>query len=107
MNADELKDQIVADLGGLENLSALELSYVRKIADVEVTLRLLLAEIQRGGMFTSGARVRDVYAALLAGLDRFDRLAQRVGLRRRAKSAPDIRDWWDAHSQPVQQEQPE
>lgn len=93
MNADELKDAIVGDLGGLAELSALEISYIRKLADTEVTLRLLLHEIQRGGLFTSGGRVRDVYPALLAGIDRFDRLAQRVGLKRRARPTEGIREW--------------
>jgi hypothetical protein len=105
MDADQLKDNIVSDLGGLENLSALEISYVRKIADTEVMLRLLLHSMVNGGVLTSGGKVRDVYPAFLAGIDRFDRLAQRIGLKRRQKDAGQaLRDWWDKHSQPVTEE---
>ena len=97
MDADQLREAIVGDLGGLENLSALEISYIRKLADVEVTLRLLLDDIQRGGMFTTGGRVRDTYPALLAGIDRFDRLAQRVGLKRRARRLSIVEQFASLH----------
>lgn len=96
MDADQLKDAIVADLGGLPELSALEVSFVRKIADVEVMLGLLLADMaQRGILTPAGRKVRDVYPAFLAGIDRWDRLAQRVGLKRRAKATEGIREWAD------------
>ena len=85
MNADELIEGIVADLGGPAHLTTLEKSYARKLADVEITIRLLASSIATEGMFTSGHRVRDVYAAFLAGIDRFDRLAQRLGLERRQR----------------------
>jgi len=40
MTADELMAGIVSDLGGDSELSTLERSYVRKIGDLEITLRL-------------------------------------------------------------------
>ena len=84
----------VADLGGETCLTTLERSYVRKIADVEILIRLMTSNLVSGGVMTaSGSRVRDVYDKLLAGIDRFDRLAQRIGLNRRAKSITNPRDY--------------
>lgn len=88
LDADQLKDAIVSDLGGVDELSALEVSTVRKLADVEIMLRLLLHNIVQGGLLTpTSGRVRDVYPAFLAGVDRWDRLASRLGLKRRTKAA--------------------
>jgi hypothetical protein len=86
MNADELMNGIVSDMGGRDNLTTLEASYIRKIADVEITIRMLIANLANDGLFTAGGRVRDAYGQFLAGIDRFDRLAQRVGLARRART---------------------
>jgi hypothetical protein len=85
MTADELERGIVADLGGIENLSTLERSHIRKLRDLEITIRLLAGDIARNNLLTPGGRVRDVYGAFLNGLDRFDRYSQRLGLKRRAK----------------------
>jgi ribosomal protein L40E len=85
MTADELEAGIVSDLGGVEGMSTLERSYVRKIRDLEITLRLLASDIARNNMLTPGGRVRDVYPAFLSGLATFDRYAQRVGLERRSR----------------------
>jgi len=85
MTADQLEAGIVSDLGGVDGMSTLERSYVRKMRDLEITLRLLASDIARNSLLTPGGRVRDVYSAFLAGLDRFDRYAQRVGLERRQR----------------------
>ena len=83
--ADDLMRGIVSDLGGESELSTLQASYVRKVADIEITIRLLTSDIARHGLLTPGGGVRPVYDKLLAGLDRFDRFAQRLGLERKAK----------------------
>jgi ribosomal protein L40E len=85
MSADELIEGIVSDLGGESELSTLKKSYVRKIADVEITLRLLTSHIARTGLITPGGRVRDSFDKLMTGLATFDRLAQRLGLERRSR----------------------
>ena len=41
MTADELMAGTVSDLGGDSELSTLEKAYVRKLGDIEITLRLL------------------------------------------------------------------
>ena len=90
MTADELVDGIVSDLGGPTELSTLEKSYARKLGDTEILLRLLAADIARRGLFTPGGRVRDSYDKFLAGVQVFDRLGQRLGLKRRQKQVTDL-----------------
>ena len=85
MTADELMQGVIADLGGPEALTTLEASYIRKIADVEITVRLLASDIARRGLITPGGGVRTIYTSFLAGIDRFDKLAQRIGLTRRPR----------------------
>ncbi|MDO8795075.1 MAG: hypothetical protein Q7J25_10700 [Vicinamibacterales bacterium] len=90
LTADELMNGILSDLGGESELSTLQTAYVRKLADVEITIRLLTSDIAANGLLTPGGRVRDVYDKLLAGLGVFDRYAQRIGLERRAKRVPSL-----------------
>ena len=87
---DELRAGVIADRGGESELSALELSYVEKLGDIDVTIRLLTHDIAVNGLLTKSGGVRGVYDKLLAGLAAFDRYAQRVGLERRAKRVPSL-----------------
>jgi hypothetical protein len=84
-HVDRLTSGIVADLGGASELSTLEAAYVARLGDIETTLRLLAADIARRGLLTPSGGVRRVYDQLLAGIDRWDRLAQRLGMKRRAR----------------------
>lgn len=77
---------VVSDLGGAEELSAIERAYVGRLGRVELTLRLLEQDIAESGLVTPAGSVRKVYAQYLAGVDRWDRLAQRLGMRRRARA---------------------
>lgn len=82
---DELRAGVIADRGGESELSTLELSYVEKLGDIDVTIRLLTHDIAVNGLLTKSGGVRGVYDKLLAGLAAFDRYAQRVGVERRPK----------------------
>ena len=84
---------VISDRGGEEALSTLEKAYIRKLADVDITIHLLAADIARRGLLTPAGGVRNVYDKFLAGLDRWDRLAQRLGLGRRARRVPDPLDY--------------
>jgi hypothetical protein len=84
--ADELRAGVITDRGGLSELTTLELSYVEKLGDLDVTIRLLTHEIATNGLLTPGGNVRAVYDKLLAGLAAFDRYAQRIGVERRQRS---------------------
>jgi hypothetical protein len=83
---------VISDLGGASELTTLENSYVRKLGDIDVTIRLLTHDIATNGLLTPGGRVRDVYDKLLSGLAAFDRYAQRVGLERRSKRVQSVAD---------------
>ena len=85
MSAEELMAGITSDRGGADELSTLERSYIRKLGDVEICIRLLTSNIAQYGLFTPGGKVRDVYDKLLAGLATFDRYGQRIGPGRNAK----------------------
>lgn len=77
---------VVSDQGGAEELSTIERAYVGRLSRLELSLRLLEADIAEHGLVTSAGGVRKVYAQYLLGVDRWDRLAQRLGLRRRARA---------------------
>jgi len=91
---------IASDLGGTTELSTLENSYVRKLGDIDITIRLLTHDIAVNGLLTPGGRVRDVYDKLLAGLATFDRYAQRVGLERRQRRVETIATIMREHTEP-------
>lgn len=91
---------IVADRGGESELSTLEHSYVEKLGDIDVTIRLLTHDIATNGLLTPGGRVREVYDKLLAGLAAFDRYAQRIGIERRAKRVESIEEIMREHDTP-------
>jgi hypothetical protein len=85
LTAEELMAGVIADRGGDAELSTLERAYIRRLGDVEITHQILVQDIAQNGLHKPSGNVRDVYDKFLAGLDRFDRLAQRVGISRRAK----------------------
>lgn len=76
---------IIADKGGEAELSTLERGYVGNLATVATLLRLLTDDISARGLFTRGGSPRRSYTAFLAGIDRYDRLAQRIGTKRQAR----------------------
>lgn len=92
LKVEELRAGVTSDRGGAAELSTLELSYIEKLGDIDVTIRLLTHDIATNGLLTQGGRVRGVYDKLLAGLATFDRYAQRVGLERRAKRVPSLQE---------------
>jgi hypothetical protein len=91
-SADEIIAGIIADRGGVEQLTTTERATIRNLGDVAVLLRLLTNEMAKGGLLTPGGNVRQVYSQYLAGLDRFDRLVARIGLDRRAKKVTSMMD---------------
>ena len=90
---------IIADHGGEATLTTLEKAYIKKLADVDITIHLLAADISRRGLLTPAGGVRNVYDKFLAGLDRWDRLAQRIGLGRRARTVPTPLDYIQGHAE--------
>jgi hypothetical protein len=81
---DDFMAEIVVDRGGEAELSTIEKAYISKLGHVEITLRLLAADIAARGLVTPAGGVRSVYGPFLQGIDRWDKLAQRIGVKRQA-----------------------
>ena len=81
---DAFRVEVLADLGGEAELSAIELGYVRRLLDVEAVVRLSALNIARNG-FTAKSE-----GMLLQGVDRWDRIASRLGMKRRVKTVADL-----------------
>ena len=90
---DDFRAGLIADQGGATALTTLELAYILRLTEIEVCCRLLQNDLVNRGLHTQKGRVRSSYEKYLATLDRWDRLAQRVGVDRRAKQIPSLQDY--------------
>ncbi|SRR5712692_2038337 len=95
-SSNELVEGIVSDLGGLDNLTAIQRGYIELLRDTNICRQLLVGHLIERGLFTPRHRVRSAYSKLLETIDRWDRLAMRLGTDRRAKQVPTI-DEFAAH----------
>ena len=87
---DGFREALSADQGGDSELTTVRRGYVERLVATEGVLRLLETDLAHRGMLTAKGRVRSTYTAWLAALDRWDRLAQRLGLDRRASKVPTL-----------------
>jgi hypothetical protein len=85
LTIDQFRDQVVADRGGADELTAVEAGYIRRLSELETVSRLLASDLAQRGLFTPRGRVRSTFGRWLESLDRWDRYAQRVGMDRRAQ----------------------
>jgi hypothetical protein len=83
---EEFREAVIADRGGAAELSTLESAYIRRLSEVEAVARLLAADLASRGLTTAKGRVRSTFSRWLEAVDRWDRLAQRVGTDRRARA---------------------
>lgn len=96
--ARRLKDLVVAhveDLGGVDQITAAELSIVRRAATLEVELELLEARFARVGQASS--EDLDLYQRTAGNLRR---LFDSVGLTRREPQQPSLSDYLKARETP-------
>jgi hypothetical protein len=82
---EEFREAVITDRGGAAELSTLESAYIRRLSEVEAVARLLAADLASRGLTTPKGRVRSTFSRWLEAVDRWDRLAQRVGTDRRAR----------------------
>ena len=87
MSADDMLAGIIADKGGRENLTTFKREYVQQARNFRVMLDMILQELVRNGVTTKGGRVRSAVSKYLEIFDRFDKVAQRLGLEREAREA--------------------
>jgi hypothetical protein len=90
---EEFRESVIADCGGQSDLSTLEAAYVRRLSEAETVSRLLAADLATRGLFTPKGRVRNTFQRWTEAVSLWDRLAQRVGVGRRAHLVPSLRDY--------------
>jgi hypothetical protein len=90
VSVEDFRSQVIADNGGLTELTAVQAGYIRRLSELEATARLLAADLTSNGLFTAKRRVRSTYGRWLETLDRWDRFAQRVGIERKARQVDPI-----------------
>jgi hypothetical protein len=84
------RDRVLADLGGPDAVAFTKARLAVSFARCDLMLDDLFGRLVADGIFTSKGRVRSAYNAMLLLLDRHLRLAQAVGLERRARRVPDL-----------------
>jgi hypothetical protein len=87
MTADDMLAGIIADKGGANNLTTLKRELAQQARNFRVMLDLILHDLVRNGVTTKGGRVRSAVSRYLEIFDRFDKVAQRLGLERDAREA--------------------
>lgn len=81
----EQQQAIVADLGGADQLSTLQLDLVGRYAVAGALLSWMEDELLRTGVVTSKGRKRALFGAYAVQLGNVSRLAQALGLERRVR----------------------
>lgn len=84
---------VVADLGGVENLSAVERPLAREYARLDLLVEAAGDRLIRDGLETAKGRARAAASLYGALLDRQTRLAGMLGLSRRARPAASLATW--------------
>jgi hypothetical protein len=87
LSADDMLKGIIADKGGTQNLTTLKRELAQQARNFRVMLDLILHDLVRNGVTTKGGRVRSAVSKYLEIFDRFDKVAQRLGLEREAREA--------------------
>lgn len=87
LSADDMLKGIIADKGGAQNLTTLKRELAQQARNFRVMLDLILHDLVRNGVTTKGGRVRSAVSKYLEIFDRFDKVAQRLGLEREARDA--------------------
>lgn len=81
---------ILSDLGGRDSLSTLQLDLVARYVVAGALLSWMEDELLRAGVVTSKGRKRALFGAYAVQLGTVARLAQVLGLERRAKPLPSL-----------------
>jgi hypothetical protein len=89
------RENVIADRGGPSELSEIERGFIQRLVELETFCRLLAGNIQARGIVTRAGRVRTAYTLFLSTIDRWDRVAGRLGMARRAKRVPTLHEYLD------------
>ena len=83
---------VEADLGGSGELSSVKRDMVRRYCELDALANWFVERLLAKGPLTTADRTRQMLGSYLQVLDRQYRLATLVGLERRAKKAPTVRE---------------
>lgn len=84
---------LVADLGGMSQLSAMQMPLVQETARLQIIADTLGHDLMTRGVLTARGKQRAALAAYALAVDRLDKLTMRLGLERKAKPVDDLRTW--------------
>lgn len=99
-SVDAFRARLTSDQGGdSDDATAIRLGYQRRLVEVEAMLQLLANDLRTNGVITARGRTRNSVMTFLQTLDRWDRLAQRLGMERRAKKVPTIDEFMRSREQ--------
>jgi hypothetical protein len=105
---DSFRQGLQTDQGDDAELTIVS-GYIEKLTSVEGLYRLLAADVMIHGIFTPRRRTRSTFHALLATIEKWDRLAQRLGMGRKARDVGglSIEDYVREQDREQQQQPPE
>lgn len=83
VDVDQFRAQLVADQGGVDELSAVRAGLCRMLVDAEVGRRLLMQQVVKHGIDSKPGRA--AYDRLLATMDRWQRVAVAIGVERKQR----------------------
>lgn len=83
---DEIREGLVADLGGEPELSTAKRVVVDRLAEAELLAQVYFAHLSEARPMTERGRTRAATLAYVQASDRVARLAGQLGLERRARS---------------------
>lgn len=92
-SADEVAAGIIADKGGVENLTTIARENINQYRNLRITADLLLRNLVAFGLHTKGGRVRSSYDKWLGTLDRLYRYGQAIGADREPRQVPSLADY--------------
>jgi hypothetical protein len=100
-------EQGLADLGGVENISRIELGQLQNLTRVFTKIEQLDAYLVENGPLTPRGRLRSSVAAFNAAVALYSQLAKQLGFSRRVKKVQRTIEDWVAEHGDAAEEQPE
>ena len=92
---DAFNEQLTSDQGGPSELTAIRGGRVRRLTDLEAMLHICAKDITTKGFFTAGGGARATVNTFMQLLDRWDKLAERLGMERRTKPVATLEAFLD------------
>jgi hypothetical protein len=94
----EIEQQVLTDLGGDQDGLPTTLGRLVQVFSEVTLLRQVLFQRMEGQPLTNKGKARAMFAAYLQLVDREHRLAQAIGLERRARKLPTLNDYLDGRA---------